>query len=204
MNDFAKVCKDQLGDNLKCLVQTKLPAQYVIVVEKLDFVVTDLIRDLIREREELPLVLSTKELERANDVFSIEFLSIQAQYRVLYGDDLFKDIAFSLDHVRHQLEFELRCKTIVLREKYLQSKDPSQIVQATLPTLVPIFRALVYLKEGKVPATFAELPSMVTKLYSPSTDIHENWQKWKKMDPQKVVEGVMHLLQELGDHVDEV
>jgi len=62
-------------------------------------------------------VIGREELERSTDVFSIEMIEIQAQYRILYGEDVIKNLHVPMRLHRAQLEYELREKVILLREK---------------------------------------------------------------------------------------
>ena len=68
-----------------------------------------------------PLVMTAEELERSADVFSIELLDMQQRHRVLFGEDLLKSLRIPMHLHRAQLEYELREKLILLRERLLLS-----------------------------------------------------------------------------------
>ena len=63
-----------------------------------------------------PLVLTPEELKTTADVFSIEFLDIKVRYRVLWGEDVLKDLDVPMHLHRSQLEYELREKLFLLRQ----------------------------------------------------------------------------------------
>jgi hypothetical protein len=66
-----------------------------------------------------PMVLTPEELKTSADVFSIEFLDIKQRYRVLFGEDLLRDLTVPMTHHREQVEYELREKLFLLRQHLL-------------------------------------------------------------------------------------
>lgn len=72
-----------------------------------------------RQKYHAPLLLTGEELERSADVFSIELLDMQQQHCVLYGEDLLQGLTIPMRFHRAQLEYELREKTILLRQRLL-------------------------------------------------------------------------------------
>jgi len=72
-----------------------------------------------RQKHRAPLLMTVEELRRGSDVFSIEFLDMQRSYRVLWGEDLLKDLDIPMKLHRAQVEYELREKTILLRQRLL-------------------------------------------------------------------------------------
>ena len=104
-----------------------------------------------------PLVLTRQELERSADVFSIELQDMQQRHRVLYGDDLLEKLEIPRRWHRAQLEYELREKLILLRERLLLTSDSKDrrwnLLLHSLPAFATLFRhALIELGEP-VPAT---------------------------------------------------
>jgi len=74
-----------------------------------------------KQKHRAPLVLSAEEMRRSADVFSIEFLDMRRHYRVLWGEDVLKTLEIPLRWHRAQVEYELREKTILLRQRLLAS-----------------------------------------------------------------------------------
>jgi hypothetical protein len=64
-----------------------------------------------------PLLLSADEVVSSTDCFPIEFHDIQERHRVLYGDDVVKEIVVDDAFYRAQVEHELRAKMLRLRQK---------------------------------------------------------------------------------------
>ena len=63
-----------------------------------------------------PLVLTAEELRTTADVFSIEFLDMKQRYRVLWGEDVLRNLEVPMHLHRSQLEYELREKLFLLRQ----------------------------------------------------------------------------------------
>lgn len=72
-----------------------------------------------KQKHHPPLLMTTEELQRGADVFSIEFLDMQQNYRVLWGADPLKGLEIPMKLHRAQVEYELREKTILLRQRLL-------------------------------------------------------------------------------------
>ncbi|MGB9233545.1 MAG: hypothetical protein WCC04_03965 [Terriglobales bacterium] len=72
-----------------------------------------------KQKHHPPLLMTAEELRRGADVFSIEFLDMQQNYRVLWGEDLLKGLEIPMTFHRAQVEYELREKTILLRQRLL-------------------------------------------------------------------------------------
>jgi hypothetical protein len=108
-----------------------------------------------------PLVLTDDELNRSTDVFSIELLDMQQRHRVLYGDDLLSGLKIPMDLHRAQLEYELREKTILLRQQLLlnsgRPRELWELLLRSLPAFTTLFRhALIALGDAapaSVPTT---------------------------------------------------
>jgi predicted nucleotidyltransferase len=72
-----------------------------------------------KQKHHAPLLMTREELQRGADVFSIEFLDMQRNYRVLWGEDALKTLEIPMRFHRVQVEYELREKTILLRQRLL-------------------------------------------------------------------------------------
>ena len=98
--------------------------------------------------------MTKQELLRSTDVFTIELLDMQQHHRVLFGDDVLKDLQIPMDLHRVQVEYELREKLILLRQHVLlASNNESRLWDLLLrsaPSFSTLFRhALVAMGDGK-------------------------------------------------------
>jgi len=76
-----------------------------------------------KQKQPPPLCMTRQELVRSVDVFTIELLDMQQHHRVLFGDDILKDLKIPMDLHRVQVEYELREKLILLRQHVLLASD---------------------------------------------------------------------------------
>jgi predicted nucleotidyltransferase len=96
----------------------------------------------VKEKNRPPLVMGAEELRRAADVFSIELLDMRQSYRVVWGDDVLKTMAIPTRNHRAQLEYELREKTILLRQGMLMASENETVLWELLLRSVPTFATL--------------------------------------------------------------
>jgi hypothetical protein len=89
-----------------------------------------------------PLLLSAEEICRSADVFSIEFLDMRRHYQLLWGDDVLKSLDIPMHLHRVQLEYELREKTILLRQRLLGLSGNESAKWDLLLHSVPAFGTL--------------------------------------------------------------
>lgn len=72
-----------------------------------------------RQRQVAPLLMTSEELARSVDVFSIELLDMKKHYRILFGQDVLQALDIRMDLHRVQVEYELREKLLLLRQSLL-------------------------------------------------------------------------------------
>lgn len=198
--------KEILGDNLVSLVeyQTGTDVTHLAVCRDLDFETLQKLKQL----EEIPLLLTKKELVDGVDVFPIEFLNIKQHHTILHGEDFLKDIHVSKEHLRHQLEFEIRSKLIHLRGEYLQYKDKDleALILAAVPTLAPLLGALLYLKNLQDSPDMFEAVSdgygVDTHVLKDIYDIRRNDAQFRE-DRDQYIRSLIKVLSDIGEIVDE-
>ena len=71
------------------------------------------------QKQPPPLFMTRDEIERSADVFTIELMDVKLHHRVLFGDDVFKDLSIPANLHRVQVEYELREKLVLLRQHLL-------------------------------------------------------------------------------------
>jgi len=104
------------------------------------------------QKHRTPLVMGVEELRRSADVFSIELLDMREGYRVLWGEDVLGTLVVPVKLHRVQLEYELREKTILLRQGLLLAAGNAsaiwELLLRSLPAFATLFRhALIELGE---------------------------------------------------------
>jgi hypothetical protein len=103
-----------------------------------------------------PLLFTPQQLAASADAFPIELLDMQQSRRVLFGDDLLAGVRINPEHLRLELERDLKAKLIQLRERYLLTRgQPAAVVElmaSSVSTFLVLCRAALRLYQTDVPA----------------------------------------------------
>lgn len=105
-----------------------------------------------------PLFFSEDYINRSTDVFPIEFLDMQENYKLLQGKDVLKEIRIDTKNLRFQCEHELKAKLINLKQSYLKMKDKillKQILFKFFTSITHILRNVIRMK-GKASSYLKE------------------------------------------------
>jgi hypothetical protein len=107
-----------------------------------------------------PLFLTKAYIESSLDTFPIEFLNIKRSYKLIAGEDVLEGISFKKNFIRMQCERELKGKLLLLRERYVETRGKSRVlrelVSASVPTFIFVFKGLLYLLDKEIPETKRE------------------------------------------------
>ncbi len=108
-----------------------------------------------------PLLLDRKFLDRARDVFPMEFHDIKEQHRVLYGEEVFATMAIDSRHLRYQAEHEARGKLLRLRSLYAEVGADRKRLEALMldsaKSFVITMRNFVRLQRGDGHSTYVQV-----------------------------------------------
>jgi hypothetical protein len=109
-----------------------------------------------------------EELERAADVFPIEFLEMERARSILFGTDPFEGLEISAANLRHQTEYELRTRFQQLRRLYLArapgGKELTNLMIDSFASFAALFRAVLILNGHEPPASKSETVRAVERL----------------------------------------
>ena len=105
------------------------------------------VREWHRLGHPVPVYFTVSELENAADVFPIEFHQMEVAHKVLFGKDVLAGLAIRDDFLRHQIEYELRSKLLLLRRQYIPaSASPEglkRLMGESLTSFSALFRAIL-------------------------------------------------------------
>src|SRR5271157_1395775 len=106
-----------------------------------------------KQKHRVPLLMGADEMRRSADVFSIEFLDMRRHYRLLWGEDVLQTLEIPMRLHRAQVEYELREKTILLRQRLLMVSGNAvakwELLLRSLPAFGTLFRhALIALGDA--------------------------------------------------------
>ena len=209
-------CKKTLHENLVSIIKFGTegePNNILIVTKKLDFDDLEKIKPLIlkysKRTKIVPILFTGTELMDIADVFVLELLDIKYPHKVLFGQDLIEKVKFDKKNVRRQLEFELRSKLIHLRENYIWIKKPKELralLKSAVPTLMPLFYGLLFLKDVEPPTKLEPLFAEVQNNYKVDMSLFKTIRKDKIDDNElsSIVKDLTVLLEKLISIVDKL
>jgi len=116
----------------------------------------------------MPVYFTVEELQRAADVFPIEFLQMEKARKILHGSDPFELVDISNANLRHQTEYELRTKLIQLRRLYIPAsisvEKLSALLSDSLGSFAALFRAVLILHGQEPPIDKADTVRATVRL----------------------------------------
>jgi predicted nucleotidyltransferase len=125
------------------------------------------IREWHRLGHPVPVYFTVSELQNAADVFPIEFHQMEVARRVLYGTDVLEGLRISDAFLRHQTEYELRSKLILLRRSYIPASASAEglidLMAESFSSFSSLFRAVLLLHGMAPPATKHEVVAITVE-----------------------------------------
>lgn len=118
--------------------------------------------------ERVPLFFTTDELQSSADVFAIEMLDIKSRRKVLFGEDVVRDIHVPLNLHRIELEHELRTLLLKLRHHYLLANEDASELRAVMAKSISgamtLLRHAVFALDGTMPSSNREAIARAAQL----------------------------------------
>ncbi len=228
INEFVSKMRSAAGDNLRSIVLYGSAAtgefhpdfsnvNLLCVLAETPFAALAMIAPVVKwwtdKKHHRPLILTADELKRSTDVFSIELLDMQQRHRVLFGDDPLIGLQIPMHLHRAQLEYELREKTILLRQQILRlsghERDLWELLIRSLPAFATLFRHALIALGGAAPATKREAIQLLSARiqFDPSPflqvlDIREKKAERKQFDIKEVCSRYLAAVQQITNAVD--
>ncbi|HUR98017.1 MAG TPA: hypothetical protein VMZ26_08145 [Pyrinomonadaceae bacterium] len=117
----------------------------------------------------VPVYFTVGELKNAADVFPIEFHEMERARKVLFGADVLADLEISDAYLRHQVEYELRSKLILLRRQYIPASESVEglknLMAESLASFATLFSAVLMLSGIEPPAKKHEVVARVVEVH---------------------------------------
>ena len=117
----------------------------------------------------VPVYFTVSELQNAADVFPIEFHHMEAARKVLYGKDVLANVTISDAFLRHQVEYELRSKLILLRRQYIPASESvdglRKLMAESLASFATLFGGVLMLSGIDPPTKKHEAVALVVQKY---------------------------------------
>lgn len=125
------------------------------------------IREWSKLGHPVPVYFTVSELQNAADVFPIEFHQMEDARKILFGTDVLANVQVSDTYLRHQVEYELRSKLILLRRQYIPASESVEGLKAlmseSLVSFSAIFRAVLLLSGVTPPTKKHEVVAMTVE-----------------------------------------
>ncbi len=168
-----------------------------------------------KQKHRVPLLMSAEEMRRSADVFSIEFLDMRRNYRVLWGEDVLKTLEIPMRLHRAQVEYELREKTILLRQRLLlvsgNAEAKWELLLRSLPAFGTLFRhALIALGDAgtgskrEVAAVLAAKLGIDAGVFGELLDIREHKKDRKAAKVDEMFARYLKLVEQVTAGVDKM
>jgi predicted nucleotidyltransferase len=168
-----------------------------------------------KQKHRPPLLLSAEEIRRSADIFSIEFLDMRRHYRVLWGEDVLKTLEIPMRWHRAQLEYELREKTILLRQQLLVSSGKAEakweLLLRSLSAFGTLFRhALIALGDAGAGRKRESAVALAAKLgidasvFGELLDIRERKKDRKSVNVDEIFARYLKLVEQVTGAVDKL
>jgi predicted nucleotidyltransferase len=168
-----------------------------------------------KQKHRAPLLMSVEEMRRSADVFSIEFLDMRRHYRVLWGEDLLKMLEIPMRWHRAQVEYELREKTIFLRQRLLavsgNDEGKWELLMHSLSAFGTLFRhALIATGDAGAGSKREAAAALASKLgidasvFSELLDIRERKKDRKSASVDDIFSRYLKLVEQVTASVDKM
>lgn len=127
-------------------------------------------KKLRRRRFGIPLFMDKEYIAASVDSYPMEFMDMKERRVVLFGEDVLETISCEPEHLRLQIERELKGKWLHLMQGFILAHKNSAMIrnlaQLSLRDFTPIFRALCTLRGEKPPTDRKSLSDKIETLCS--------------------------------------
>jgi predicted nucleotidyltransferase len=165
------------------------------------------------QKQPPPLCMTRVELERTVDVFPIELLDMQRHHRVLFGEDVLKDLRIPMDLHRVQVEYELREKLVLLRQHVLLASESESrlwdLLQHSVSSLLTLFRHALIALGQEPPATRREAVQVLAQrlnfdasVFLRVLDVRDKKEQAKKIDARDLTSRYLAAVEKVAAAVD--
>lgn len=119
------------------------------------------IREWHKMGHPVPVYFTVSELQNSADVFPIEFHQMTKAHKLLFGKDVLDGLQISDAFLRHQTEYELRSKLILLRRQYIPASASVEglktLMAESLASFSALFGAVLIMNGHEPPVTKQEV-----------------------------------------------
>ena len=228
LDSYVNEIKNSFGANLKAAILYGSKASgedskensdhnLLVIVETIDYAQMALLapatRKWVKDGNPPPHIFTVLEFKGSTDVFPIEFLDMKEVHKLLYGEDLLSELNISRVHLRHECEYNLRSKLLILRQSYIALNGKPKELRALLIDSDINFSCAVQAHAGllgeKMPAKKIDSLGILSQKIDLKTDVFMNIYNMKhgdkgalKIGPEKLIEEYMTEIEKVIKVVD--
>ncbi len=141
-----------------------------------------------------PLLLTPDHFNDAQDSFPMELLDLKSNHVLLCGEDLLTQVNIANEHLRLQVERELRAWQLQLRQAYLRSAGDAKWMAnwyaANVEEIFPLLRAALHLLGGDEQAGNTEAARRLEQAtgigFEPFVSVYARYKQGKRPDKADV------------------
>jgi len=226
LDKFIESLKENLGENLISIIafgsmanveNAKNNLNLMIVTSKLTaenlYNISKPVQKWIKGKNPVPVFMNIEEWYSSFDVYAIEYSDIKANHKILYGEDLVKNIIINKHDLRLQCESELKSLLLKYKNNFVVNIKSDKHMKFTLSqvikTLLIIFRSILRLYDMEVPYRAVDIIEQVAKVINFDKEIMLKLAKVKyerddytKKELQAVEAGLLTDIQSILKQVD--
>lgn len=173
------------------------------------------VQSWIRQKHPAPLLMTREELERSADVFSIELLDMKQRHKVLFGEPVLTGLEIPMHLHRAQVEYELREKLILLRERMILAAGSDdrllELLVGSISAFGTLFRHTLIALGDPAPRRKREAIELLSQriqfessAFLQVMDIREKNTERKKFDVEELAARYLKGVQEVTAAVDKL
>jgi hypothetical protein len=168
-----------------------------------------------KQKQPPPLFMTRSEIERSADVFTIELMDMKQHHRLVFGEDVLKDLVIPANLHRMQVEYEFREKLSLLRQHLLLATGNDarmwELLTRSVSSFVTLFRHTIMVQGKNSPAGKREaVQALASQLGFDASgilhvlDVREGKADRRKFDVADVFARYLKALEEVTASVDRI
>lgn len=161
-----------------------------------------------------PLFMTRSYITTSLDSYPLEFMNMKRLYRVVYGEDVLKDLVFDIHDVRLQCEREIKGKLLLLRQRFLETgkkqRGMEELISQSITAFISIMTGLLYMQAIEIPAARRDIVTRVGEQFPPvdaqaylsCLDVKEKVRKFTAPEIKDIFAGYLAEIRKLWEIVD--
>jgi predicted nucleotidyltransferase len=117
----------------------------------------------------IPFFMTPHYIKTSLDSYPVEFVNIQSCYKVLYGEDIIKNLPITRENIRLQCERDLKGIAIHLKTEFIKAtgrkNELINVLDMSIRRLIPLMRAILVLNDRKIPNAKSEIISSIEDIF---------------------------------------